>query len=169
MSLEIVSDKMFDDITKYGLFPRKTYGNAYVQLSEKLMKHFIRGYFDGDGCISTKVANLNNVNVGISGYYKNMQRFQSYLEKYNILSSYVIDNRKYNTLDNDAFGTLCFVNRTEKYCFLRFIYDESNIYLKRKHELAEEFIKKVECDSRPSCKEIIIYYKQAVQKILKAA
>lgn len=37
----------------YGLTPRKTY-DVYISenIPKNMLKHFIRGYFDGDGCIS---------------------------------------------------------------------------------------------------------------------
>lgn len=48
-----ISNYMFDKLVSYGIKPRKTYDNKF-KLPEglipvELMRHFIRGYFDGDG------------------------------------------------------------------------------------------------------------------------
>lgn len=47
------SDKMFDKLVSYGIKPRKTYDNEFKLpnnlIPDKLLRHFIRGYFDGDG------------------------------------------------------------------------------------------------------------------------
>lgn len=47
------SDYMFDRLISYGIKPRKTYDNEFSLpnnlVPKELMRHFIRGYFDGDG------------------------------------------------------------------------------------------------------------------------
>jgi hypothetical protein len=45
------SKKMINDLKKIGLHPNKTYTINYPKIDEKLERHFLRGYFDGDGCI----------------------------------------------------------------------------------------------------------------------
>ena len=44
--------KIFKDLIKLGVTPRKSLTLKFPTfLNEDLMRHFIRGYFDGDGCI----------------------------------------------------------------------------------------------------------------------
>lgn len=45
------SKKMINDLKKIGLHPNKTYTISYPKIDENLERHFLRGYFDGDGCI----------------------------------------------------------------------------------------------------------------------
>ena len=45
--------KMVIDLIKLGVTPNKTFTLKYPNIDEKLEKHFLRGYFDGDGCIRT--------------------------------------------------------------------------------------------------------------------
>lgn len=57
VQLRIPSEKMFYDLINCGCFPRKTFliqPPSESILNEKLIRHFIRGYFDGDGCKSSK-------------------------------------------------------------------------------------------------------------------
>lgn len=46
------SVKMCADLMKHGIHPRKTGESHLPNIDHHLMSHYIRGYFDGDGCIS---------------------------------------------------------------------------------------------------------------------
>ena len=43
--------KIVKDLEDKGVFPNKTFTIKYPVIDEKLERHFLRGYFDGDGCI----------------------------------------------------------------------------------------------------------------------
>jgi DNA-binding transcriptional regulator WhiA len=45
------SKKMINDLKNIGLHQNKTYTIYYPKIDEKIERHFLRGYFDGDGCI----------------------------------------------------------------------------------------------------------------------
>lgn len=143
VTLELSSNKMGQDLMNLGLLPRKTYIKTWVQLSSpQLQAAFIRGYFDGDGSISTKIElnKLYKVNVNISGFEKNLSYFQEYLRTQNISSSFIRDQRKDKYTTDDPFGSLCFSNKKEKFKFLNLIYPEGcNFYLTRKFILAQKY------------------------------
>ena len=48
---QITSTKMFNDLVKLGCLPRKSLIITFPELNLKLIPHFIRGYFDGDGTV----------------------------------------------------------------------------------------------------------------------
>ncbi len=51
----ISSNQIFEDLTKLGCLPNKTKDGLYFPFIEKnYIHHFIRGFFDGDGCITIK-------------------------------------------------------------------------------------------------------------------
>lgn len=50
--LRIGSKSIFEDLTKLGLTPRKSLTLKFPNVPEEYLSHFIRGYFDGDGCIN---------------------------------------------------------------------------------------------------------------------
>ncbi len=61
--LAISSKILIDDLIKLGVCERKTYEELHIpKMSFNLIGHFIRGYFDGDGCFTWHAAapNLNN-------------------------------------------------------------------------------------------------------------
>ena len=51
--LSINSKQIKDDLIKYGCMPNKTFKIRLPKFeNEDMYRHFIRGYFDGDGCIT---------------------------------------------------------------------------------------------------------------------
>jgi hypothetical protein len=49
-TVDISDNKIVDDLKKYNVVPRKTFILKMPKIDEDLIKHFIRGYFDGNGC-----------------------------------------------------------------------------------------------------------------------
>ncbi len=52
--LQIGSKEIFSDLTKLGFMQNKSNVLAIPDLPQKYAPHFVRGYFDGDGCIYFK-------------------------------------------------------------------------------------------------------------------
>lgn len=83
--------KIFDDLIKLGVTPKKSLTLKFPTfLNENLMKHFIRGYFDGDGCIwngkrQKKIVKDKNTKLG-------------YRER-------IVHNVKFTFTGNDSFIT----------------------------------------------------------------
>lgn len=48
---KIGSHEIYNDLIKYGLYPNKSLTIEFPDVPRKYLSHFIRGYFDGDGCI----------------------------------------------------------------------------------------------------------------------
>jgi len=53
--LEIGSKEMFNDLLNLGLTPRKSKTIKLPDIPDKYFPHFLRGYFDGDGCVNVCV------------------------------------------------------------------------------------------------------------------
>lgn len=166
VSLEISSNKIFNDIEKLGLSTNKTYKNTIANIPKQFMPSLIRGYFDGDGSIGNHKSILK-ASVSIAGYQSNMDKFKEYLEENNIYASIVYDKRDKNkAIDGSQFCSLCFGNKTSKYSFLKLIYENSNnLYLDRKFNKSMEFIKTIEASTNIRDKQIVNYYNYAVQKV----
>ncbi|MBU3922979.1 hypothetical protein KJ684_01945 [Patescibacteria group bacterium] len=60
--LQIGSKKMFNDLIKIGLMPNKTEKIKLPSIPKIYFSHFLRGYFDGDGCISYGLYDRKNRN-----------------------------------------------------------------------------------------------------------
>lgn len=58
LDLRIYSSRLARSLAHYGFGPAKTYTLPFPELPEGLIRHFVRGYWDADGCVTrTKRAN----------------------------------------------------------------------------------------------------------------
>jgi len=53
--LRVGNKKMFDDLVDLGLTPRKSLKLVFPRVPPRYFSYFLRGYFDGDGCVMTWV------------------------------------------------------------------------------------------------------------------
>lgn len=49
--LRIGSHELYNDLVKLGLYPNKSLTIKFPLIPKKYLSHFVRGYFDGDGCV----------------------------------------------------------------------------------------------------------------------
>jgi hypothetical protein len=134
-TLIYISQEAIDFLSQYGLKERKSLISEFHSLGEEFMPHFIRGYFDGDGSISTNrtkygdyqqisitCASVNFIN-GLNSYFRDMG-FSSNI--YNESKKRIGSNTKYIK-----------ISRTDNISkFYKMIYndDTGEFYLKRKKD-----------------------------------
>lgn len=73
-SLHITNKKLRQRLEEIGCTNNKTYKIEFPEIPENLYRHFIRGYFDGDGCLyisKTKRAEWSM--IGTYNFLKNIQ------------------------------------------------------------------------------------------------
>jgi len=164
LHFEVTSPKIYDDLTKLGLSERKTYGNTVPDIDASLMRYFIRGYFDGDGSITSDFS--KKVNITITGYENNLLKIKSYLDNVNIFSNFIEDKRYYNS-GNGRMGSLMISDITSKYCFCKHIHEDDDFpAMIRKKELCMKYAQLIENNiDKNRYKMATIYYKYAVQKV----
>jgi predicted DNA-binding protein YlxM (UPF0122 family) len=79
--LEIRSLQVFQDLTKIGLTPNKSLTMTFPDVPKEYLWHFIRGCWDGDGCLSIDKAS-GQINAGyVSGSKVFIEKFVEILKK----------------------------------------------------------------------------------------
>ncbi|MCK9567806.1 hypothetical protein M0R72_02500 [Candidatus Pacearchaeota archaeon] len=69
LALKIINKRTKDNFIRHGVIPRKTWRLSFpFWLPQNLRSHFVRGYFDGDGCLYID-RNRNNASFDICGTY----------------------------------------------------------------------------------------------------
>lgn len=126
--IRVYSRKMYDSLCACGLSQDKSYIVKFPDIEPHLVRHYIRGYFDGDGCFSVSNNHLNVKFVTVSyNYFQDLS---------NYLNSLGLQLRCFNELNE--FGTMVYYTEIrynkDKLLFLDYIYKDSNIYLDRKHK-----------------------------------
>lgn len=166
-TLQITSDKIFNDLLNKGIGIRKTFDLdldfVFEHIPIKYYSDFILGYFDGDGSIDIPQNDtISRSHVRVAGPITNLKVFSHILDSFGIKSLIIQDKRKYN----EPFGSLEFKNTTEKYIFLKYIYKSNVKCLKRKKERSMELIRRIEENSTNRSENInaIKEYKSVVLK-----
>ena len=120
--------EMVYDLLKYNVIPAKSLVIKYPNnIPKELEKHYIRGYFDGNGCLSISKKNNNNFSCSIAcGSKEYTYELSKKLNKHNI-ATFIYKQKKSNCYQLNIKGG-------KKGClkFLDYMYKDSTIYLDRK-------------------------------------
>ncbi len=142
---QVSSKQIFNDLLRYGIIPRKTWVMNIENIPHEYIPSFLLGYFDGDGSITAmKKGLISSTEVSICGTKSSMTSIANLLNELNLSYSLIHDNRKDKY--KGEFYNIVFKNTTEKYCFLKTIYDTNKdiLKLKRKEDRSNNLINKIE-------------------------
>lgn len=139
---------LWETLNSYGCTPRKSLTLEFPKLEifkdKSLIRHFIRGYFDGDGCISRYDIEETNPVISVLGTIDFLSTIQNYILKDNVA---LVKNH-----DNNNF-TFCIIrNSTKATLFLYSLYYKSNIYLDRKYQ---KFLHYKDCRFKAKALELL--------------
>lgn len=125
----ISSEKLYDDLRKYGITENKTFYETYPRLPLQLQRHFIRGVFDGDGCVyyakrdkclGVHICGNKDLLLGITKYFENLG-----------CSKNIVKTRSISDIHYTHKKALFVLNE---------MYKESTIYLDRKYDIYKKYI-----------------------------
>ena len=133
------STQMVADLEKWGCIENKTFKLRFPDfLSEDLIPHFIRGYFDGDGSVFIHKQKVNNIeywNLGVdfSGIYSFLKEIQ---KKLNLEKCLYKDVRK----QTDCYQLKLLSNIRCLQLYHYMYHNAGNMCLSRKRKKFENFI-----------------------------
>lgn len=141
--IKLYSYEIVNDLFRHGVRPRKTYDmNFPNSVSDTLLRHFIRGYFDGNGCV-TNTTHKNGkkyIKCDFSCHsFEFLKGLRDCLYQNNI-KSYICNEKNNYRL---YIGGLENTNN-----FLCFIYNNSTISLTRKQKKTEQLYKNLQISKR---------------------
>jgi intein-encoded DNA endonuclease-like protein len=142
--LKISSSLFCKNLINLGCVYEKTYKELEIpEMEESLLRHFIRGYFDGDGTVfydrKYLKANIASINENF------LIKLQTIINDYNIDTRINVEKRagkvmrkplsdEYSTSYKDMYRL--FVSKKDSLeKFKKFLYDDSTIYLSRKKDV----------------------------------
>lgn len=131
--LVIVNKHISDRLVELGCTPRKSLTLTFPnkkQVPKNLQRHFIRGYFDGDGSIHIDKENTGYIKMLGTGKF--LTSVQAILIKelgFNKTKIY-----KDKSTKNDITSTLQYGGNIQSATFGKWLYKDATIYLERKHE-----------------------------------
>lgn len=129
--LTITDDKLCADLEKHGVFFNKTNILLHPKLDKCLIRHFIRGYFDGDGSVYVTKSD---------GQYHTS--FMGTDEMLQWIGEFLLENKLINQINeftkrkpHQTVSSLRFGGNNIAYRILSHLYSDSNLYLERKYKL----------------------------------
>lgn len=137
--IKFSSGKMKLDLEKMGIKPNKTMDIKYPDIPEYLQNHFMRGFFDGDGCISIRVDKRYDSVRGqfniCSGSYDFIKDYYDKLVNYCDLGGKNKIRCPKGTYYVCDWGSLTDVEN-----IYHFLYNDATIFLKRKKETFDKVV-----------------------------
>lgn len=145
--LLVGSKKLVNDLKSHGLTERKSLTKRYPNIPKEFDKHFIRGYFDGNGFISKATIKRNSCAgfVSATKFCEDLkERIEEYLHINCILSDKIpgISNLR-------VFGMI----QLEK--FLDWIYEDSDVHILRKYDKYRQLFS--EADSTGNAEALLAF------------
>lgn len=131
-----VSNKhLWETLNSYGCTPKKslilTFPNENIFKDKSLIRHFIRGYFDGDGCISRNICTyIVSPKVSIIGTKSFLENIIKYSD---IKCNFKHDKR------HTEFTYELEYHKESGIQFINYLYNNASIFLNRKYKLYEFF------------------------------
>lgn len=126
------SRKMADDLIRHGCIPNKSLVLKFPTLPNYLIRHFVRGYFDGDGCINIrKHQKKPQVRVSFLGTEEFLNKIQ------NILG---INNKMQLAGDNKLTRQFEVSGNKKAMKIASWMYENSSVFLDRKKEIYCAFV-----------------------------
>lgn len=134
--LSVTNHHMWDVLNSYGCTPHKSltlqFPDVSIFSSIELIRHFIRGYVDGDGCLTWRNKAHTRAEVNVLGTEYFLNEMQKYLP---------MKVRTIRTKHKD-YDHRCKVYQSEDTTAFKvafYLYENSNIYLDRKFEIYKTY------------------------------
>ena len=127
-NIRLYCKEMAYDLIKHNVIPNKSLVIKYLNtLPKELERHYIRGYFDGNGCLSISKVNENNFRCDFTSGSKDYTLGLKKALKNEGFDSYMVKSKYGNCYRLN-------INGGKKGClkFLDYMYKDSTIYLDRK-------------------------------------
>lgn len=128
--LLITSQLIVESLIKHGVFENKTNILNPPTISKKLIPHFIRGYLDGDGCITSCLDKdgYRKWAVKILGTDSVLTFIKDFIEENNVTDI----NKFYKRKEEQTVSCLELGGNEQCRNFLDLIYNNASVYLDRK-------------------------------------
>ena len=125
--LTVCCKKLCDDLCKHGCIPNKTRIIQIPKLREDLYRHFIRGFFDGDGCLQLN-DKIYHCRFDLVCAAKNfLEQVRPIITKHAKTNGYLGKEKKYDIWHLNYSGH-------QVIQIMDWLYEDSHFYMKRKHD-----------------------------------
>lgn len=140
--IQLNNTKICEDLCKLGCVPSKTYIVQFPSFDivpKEFMRDFIRGFFDGDGCISTsEIAGRPHIIVTLTGMSDMLQNISDFLIAEKIIR---VRPKIHKDVRREQTFSIYFYGSDSNKELLDYLYKNANMYLDRKYKQYIDFYK----------------------------
>jgi hypothetical protein len=137
--LRIYSKNLVKSLNNLGCIRRKTYNLNFPKINQRFYSHFIRGFFDGDGCIISKG---NGHYFSVTGNIEFLKQLNEILSKEMSINPFTISRKNKS---NNVFGAIQCTNNSYLIKLRDYLYEDcEDLYLKRKYDKFFELVEKID-------------------------
>lgn len=141
-SIRCYSIEMSNDLISHGCIPNKTFEIEVPDIDKSLINHFIRGFFDGDGCICNASTKRETVGINFcSASEMFLKQIREVLCNHGI-SSYITDEKDKTTFRLYVKG----LKNTDD--MWNYMFDNATIFLDRKVKKKQDLYEKYKITQR---------------------
>lgn len=131
-TLVVENKKFCQNLMKHGVNPRKSYNATFpIQISNKFYKSFIRGIFDGDGCITQ--SKRGDCHISFTGTNELMNSIGDIIENELKIKKHIYLAQNSKVIDKNT-RVLSFGGNRQTKRFLDWVYNDADIFLDRKYK-----------------------------------
>ena len=139
--VDITSAKLCTDLVNLGIGYNKSYSDLHIpEMSNNLIRHFIRGYFDGDGCITVWLSKEKGKSDRVRGKFDICAKSASILNEF--IKFFATHDIKINLnyLKRDDMYRISTSSKKELEKIYNILYKDSNFYLSRKFNKFDHYV-----------------------------
>ena len=139
--VDITSAKLCIDLVNLGIGYNKSYSDLHIpEMSDNLIRHFIRGYFDGDGCITVWLSKEKGKSDRVRGKFDICAKSASILNEF--IKFFATHDIKINLnyLKRDDMYRISTSSKRELEKIYNILYKDSNFYLSRKFNKFDHYV-----------------------------
>ena len=131
--LDINNVKISNKLTELGCVQNKTFKITFPDfIPNNLLKHFILGYFDGDGGLTKYEIKNKETNKIIKKQKLTFRGTYNFCDKLKEFLSNELNTG--GSISNEKIPCLTYSGKNDIIKIMDYLYDNSNVYLERKYE-----------------------------------
>lgn len=161
--IRFYSRTLIEPLLKYNIANGKSDTLDFPDIPLEYYSPFIRGFFDGDGCICKDSIHKRMVHLDFTSVsYNILEKIRTILYN-NGIYSYIYQEKAYDNYSkkcgkNGMRNTyrLCIKGVTNTYNMIRYLYDDATIFLDRKYYYANELVDKYNLNERSLPPRLVI-------------
>ncbi|MFR4451602.1 MAG: LAGLIDADG family homing endonuclease [Ruminococcus sp.] len=132
--LLMFSTQLCQSLNNIGMVPNKSLTLEFPDINPSFYSHFIRGYFDGDGCVTHNIPNKTRL-VTITSTENFCLKLQHIVQEILGITGTIVDASNHNGITK--VYTIGSIPNIKK--FLDFLYADAELFLERKYQRYLEY------------------------------